>query len=34
MNWEDEWTTWDQHFAFPALWFDSAAGARINQAHC
>jgi hypothetical protein len=17
MNWEDEWTTWDQHFAFP-----------------
>jgi Family of unknown function (DUF6294) len=34
MNWENEWTTWDQDFAFPALWFDSAAGARINQAHC
>lgn len=34
MIWEDEWATWDENFAFPAVWFDSAAGARINQAHC
>lgn len=34
MNFEDECTTWDENFYFPVVWFDSAAGARINQAHC
>lgn len=44
MTWEDEWTTWDENFDFPVVWFDSATSAcnvfgdsyvaRINQAHC
>jgi hypothetical protein len=34
MNFEDGWVTWDQNFNFPFVWFDSAAGARINRAHC
>jgi Family of unknown function (DUF6294) len=34
MNFEDEWETWDEDFTFPVVWFDSAAGARINRAHC
>jgi hypothetical protein len=34
MKLEDEWATWDENFNFPVVWFDSAAGARINQAHC
>lgn len=34
MNFEGVWVTWNQDFPFPAAWFEAAAGARINQAHC
>jgi hypothetical protein len=33
-NSEDGWAIWDQNFNFPVVWFGSAAGARINRAHC